>query len=273
MRRATLVLAFAIAIAPRAAHALDPFEIQVYDGTQNETGELSLEGHANRVMTTRANGASPPRDAHFTLETALGAGRHVELGHYLQTALLEDGRFAYAGMKLRVLLTTHDVGPKELRLGLNFELSRLPERFDPGLWGAEIRPIAAWDGAHFLAAVNPIVGLSFGDGGVRRGASLEPAAAAYAKVAGVELGAEYYAELGTTAHLAAFGGQAHYAFLAGNAELTEGVELNVGAGAGLTETSSPLVLKAILGVSLGHLWGEKAAPHAARMRPPGTLRR
>src|SRR6478735_8697072 len=92
-------------LCPRVALAVDPFEIQVYDGTADAPGEYSAELHANRVFSGLTT-ATPPElpanhQTHLTLEPAMGVLPWFEPGAYLQTAILADGTFRYAGVKLR----------------------------------------------------------------------------------------------------------------------------------------------------------------------------
>ncbi|HEY1535285.1 MAG TPA: hypothetical protein VGF76_14760, partial [Polyangiaceae bacterium] len=78
-------------LAPELARAVDPFEIQVYDGTANAPGAPGLELHLNTVPDGRKT-AQPPELApnhqtHLTLEPSLGIEPWWELGGYLQSSL------------------------------------------------------------------------------------------------------------------------------------------------------------------------------------------
>src|SRR5262245_37623026 len=104
-----LIAAAALTHASPAA-AVDAFEIQVYDGTANPPGQPGVELHANGVprgVTVAAAPELPPNhQTHLTLEPALGITRIWELGAYLETAVLPDGGFDFAGVKLRSKLVT-----------------------------------------------------------------------------------------------------------------------------------------------------------------------
>ena len=194
---ATLVAAL---ILPSSSRAADPFEIQVYDGTADPPGAPALELHVNHVV----NGVNTPPPAtpadgitHFTLEPSVGLSTWWELGGYLQTALRADGRFEYAGVKLRTKFVTPPDFYPHLRLGVNVEIAWLPSAYDPGRWGGEIRPIGAWENARWLLAVNPILGTPLAGAAARSGPTLEPAATAMFKVGHrIAAGLEYYASLG-----------------------------------------------------------------------------
>ena len=107
------------------AFALDPFEIQVYDGTANAAGAAALEVHLN----------SNDR-AHMTLEPSYGVTSWWELGAYVQGALLSDGSLDYAGAKLRSKFVTPPGFDEHFRFGINLEVSLLPRAFDASRWKA-----------------------------------------------------------------------------------------------------------------------------------------
>ena len=243
--------ALAVLAKVGVARAVDPFEIQVYDGTANDKGQAGLELHLNRV----AKGlrvAEPPEapthhQTHATFEPSYGLTKNVELGGYLQTALLGDGTFAYAGAKLRTKIVTSPTFHEHARLGVNLELARIPQRFELDRWATEIRPIAAWEDDDWLFAFNPIVSVALAgkDAGTP---SFEPAAAVYKKVRGlVSFGVEYYGTIGKPYNPSPRNEQLHYLYGVGNLLAFDAWELNVGVGGGLTEASNGLVMKAIVG--------------------------
>ncbi len=249
-------------LLPPPARAADPFEIQVYDGTAEPPGVPALELHVNHVGSG-VNGAPPaaPSDGitHFTLEPSLGLTPWCELGGYLQAALRADGTFDFAGVKLRAKFVTPPAfypHAPHVRLGLNVELSWLPAAYEPDHWDGELRPIAAWEDARWLLAVNPIIGTPLAGAAARSGPTLEPAATAVVKVRGViGLGLEYYASLGPIGGFHAARDQEHYVFEVVNLLAVRHLELNVGVGEGLTAGSNGWIVKTIVGWSL-----EPAAP-------------
>jgi hypothetical protein len=221
---------------------MDAFEIQVYDGTADAQRAIGLELHVNGVVRgSRELPAAPElplaHQAHFTLEPSYGLFDWWELGGYLQTAITPDGVFRYGGTKLRSKFVTPPKFHAHLRFGLNIELAYLPPEFDAHEWGMEFRPIAAWENEHWLFAINPIVGISFGN---PTPASFEPAALAVYKFGErVSLGFEYYGTIGDK--------NEHYVFEVVNVLAIEHFELNIGFGEGLTSASSPFIAKMILG--------------------------
>ena len=248
----------------RHARAVDPFEIQVYDGTADAPRTAGLELHVNDVASGRTSATPPERapnhQAHFTLEPSLGLTPSWEIGGYLQTALLPDGQFDVAGVKLRSKLVTPPDWRPRWRLGCNLELSWVRASYEADRWGAEIRPIAAWEDRRWLLAVNPIVELSFAGAAP----ALAPAVMALFKLGPlVALGVEYYGDLGPVTSRLPGRDQEHYLFEVVN--ITTGdVDINAGIGEGLTAGSNGVVAKAILGY---HFSGPTASP-----RPPEEQR-
>jgi hypothetical protein len=255
--RVTRLLVFAAAAAvamvarPRPVHALDAFEIQVYDGTANPAGGVGLELHVNDVVRGAVT-AEPPQlppnhQAHFTLEPSYGVTSFWELGGYLQTALLADGTFELAGAKVRSKLVTTPAWSATSRLGVNIEVSGVPRRYEAERWGLEIRPIGSRDFGRLSLAVNPIVGFSLTGGA----ATFQPAAQALFVFPGLaSLGLEYYGDLGDVTSFAPAREQKHYLFEVVNVLRLPHVEVNVGLGEGLTATSNAFVAKLILGYAL-----------------------
>jgi hypothetical protein len=250
-----VVLSFAV-----DADAFDPFEIQIYDGTANEPGEVGLEGHLNHVLKGHRDAVPPllpdDRQTHLTFEPSLGVTRSWEIGAYLQTSLRGDGTFDFAGWKARSKLVTPKTFDPHWRLGINLELGRLPAKFAEEPWGAEVRPIVAWEDDRWLLAVNPNVSFApFGCGGPDGCTpSLEPGAAAYRKAGAVSLGFEYYGSLGPVSRLHRLTDQEHYLFAVANVLGASGWELNGGVGRGMTAASNDYVLKVIVGHALGRLF-------------------
>jgi hypothetical protein len=247
----TALLCAASLLAARPALALDPFEIQVYDGTADARGAVGLELHANHVFSGLPTAEAPelPADGqtHLTLEPSYGLFDFLELGGYFQTALRPSGQFDYAGVKLRAKLVLPKP-PRHWRFGVNVELSLLPRAYERERWGTEVRPIVAFENQRWLMAVNPILDLSYTGPVAGKGPELEPAAMLKLKLEPLlALGIEYYAALGPVGALASPKAQQHYLFEAADLLALHDIELNVGVGEGLTDASNAWVAKMILG--------------------------
>lgn len=241
----------AVSVAGRA-RAIDPFEVQVYDGTANDQGEAGIEVHLNRVADGIRVGAPPElpthHQTHVTFEPSFGVTRTWELGGYFQTALRADGTLDYAGVKLR---SKHVMPPDwhpHARLGVNFELSLVPETYERDRWGVEVRPIVAWESQRWLFALNPIVGQSLAGDGAREGPTFEPAGKIAHKIdKQIAFGFEYFADFGPIASPLASRGQRHYLYEVIDLLAIDRFELNAGVGEGLTQGSNGVVFKLIVG--------------------------
>ena len=232
----------------RSAWAADAFEIQVYDGTANAPGVMGLELHANDALDGPRTGPPPELPPyhllHLTLEPSLGLTAFWEVGAYLQTAVRPAGGFDFAGAKLRSKLVTPPGWRAHLRLGANVEVGALRARYEAQRWGAELRPIVAWENERWLFAVNPIVGFSLTGGGP----TFEPAAMALIKLPPiVSLGLEYYADLGEIFPTSSRGPREETLFEVVNLLAIRNVEVNAGVGEGLEGGGRRLVAKVILG--------------------------
>jgi hypothetical protein len=249
--RAAVAAGAALMLQGGRARALDPFEIQVYDGTADGPREAGLELHVNNVVSGHRSATAPQlpthHTTHLTLEPSYGVCASWELGAYLQTALRADGEFDFAGAKLRSKVVTPPGWSAHTRLGVNLELSYAPATYEPARWGGEARFIAAWESERLLLAVNPILGLPIA--GQR--ADFEPALMALVKLPTlVSLGLEYYADLGSVTALAPAAARAHYLYEVVNLLAFQRWELNVGVGEGLGGRAEALIAKTIVGYRL-----------------------
>jgi hypothetical protein len=277
-RLPALLAASAVLLAAAPAAAFDPFEIQVYDGSANEPGVASLELHWNYAHAPHRAVEAPEiswhKQAHFTFEPALGITRFWEIGAYLQWSARIDDSLYWAGIKLRSkFVTPEGLLPGGLLLGLNIEVSAIPEKFEADRFGGELRPILGWETKWLQLAVNPNVEVSFAGAGLHEGPSFAPGVALCFKVPEiVSMGVEYYGSIGPIAHPLRAREQEHYLFGVVNVLAAAGWEINAGVGAGLTPASNDVVVKVILGHEIGRLWGHEAkaalAPQARRTPPP-----
>jgi hypothetical protein len=276
-RAAAALLAVAALSSARPARATDPFEIQVYDGTANAPMQPGLELHLNYVASglKEPDGATVAQhhQAHMTLEPSLGILPWWELGLYFQTAVVPGAGFEYAGAKLRSKFVTPPKWHPNLRLGANFELALIPERFDHDRWSTELRPIVAWENARWLFALNANVTTPLGGPGFHDGPAFEPAVMALVKLFDVTaVGFEYYSGLGPFSDFAPFAKQEHYLYEVANLLAVDALELNVGVGEGLSDASNKLVFKLIVGWEWDTRPPGSATDPSATSRPSRALR-
>jgi hypothetical protein len=236
----TLLVTLAMA---RTAEAQDPFEIQVYDAESAPRGEVGLETHVN---FHRIDAASD--ETHVTFEPHYGLADWAELGAYLQSALTSTGDLSYAGAKLRVKLRW----PRRISgvgFGVNTEISAIPERFEPSVWGSEVRPIVDYSAGRLYASVNPILAIDLA-GDLAGHPLVEPCAKLAVRASGeVAAGVEAYGAFGPLDDL----GSEHVTTALAAIDLDgDWWTLNAGAGYSFGTTDHVLV-KLILGVRLARL--------------------
>jgi hypothetical protein len=190
LRRCVVIAAV---VAPAAgASAEDGFEIQVYDVETAPRGEVGLELHVNQHVIAGAAG-----ETHVTLEPHYGLADWAELGGYLQSSVTTGGDLAYAGVKLRLKLRRPErIWGGRIGLAINGELSAVPARFEPQVWGSELRPVIDLTIGPVYAALNPILTVDL-RGEAAGHPQLEPAAKLAAKLGGeLAIGVEAYAGFG-----------------------------------------------------------------------------
>jgi hypothetical protein len=272
-RVSAFAAALAVLLASARAGAVDPFEIQVYDGTANAPGVPGLELHLNHWATGHRTATAPELplfgQSHATLEPSFGVTPFWELGAYFETAMRADGAVDYAGSKLRSKFVTPPGWDPSWRLGLNLELGYVSEAYDAERWGMEVRPIVALtlDRDRWSFAFNPIVDQSLG-AGASEGPSFEPALKAARSLGPIALGLEYYANLGPIASLVPLREQEHYVYEVMDLLSVEHFELNVGIGEGLTRSSAGVVAKLIVGYAFeGRSDEAPARPEGMRPLP------
>ena len=226
------------------AHAQDAFEIQVYDTETAERGESGLELHVNQHVI-----AGVADETHLTFEPHYGLASWAELGGYFQTSMTTTGDLAYAGVKLRLKLRRpHRVWEDRIGLAINGEVSAVPARFEPQVWGGEIRPIIDLTLGRLYAAFNPILTVDL-QGDVAGHPQLEPAAKLTAKlVADLAVGVEAYGAFGPLDDL----GSEHASRLLGVVDVTGSWwDINLGGGYGWGSPDH-VVAKLIVGIHPGH---------------------
>jgi hypothetical protein len=265
--------AFFSAWASRAS-AVDPFEIQVYDGTSDPRGAGGLELHLNHVFSGHYEAVPPEQplygQTHMTLEPSYGLTDFWELGAYLQSAMMPDGTLKWAGAKLRSKFVTPNRN-EGWRLGLNLEVSWIPSEFDQSTWGSELRPIVAWSGKGWLFAFNPIVDQALGAPVASDGPFFEPALKVARDVGTFcALGFEYYSSIGPVVKPLPWAEQEHTLYEVLDLLAFRDLELNMGIGEGLTRASQGITVKAIV----GYTWDfspspcSDSAPNPETCRPP-----
>jgi hypothetical protein len=258
MRSARWALASALLLlllgSASAAHAVDRFEIQVYEGDINEPHQSGLEVHTNFVVDGPSLPEPPATVAEnhllrLTLEPSFGLLEWWELGAYLQFAFQPGAPSAhFGGFKLR----SKWIVPRRLTgafiFGLNIEVARGTAAFGGDDWDTEFRPILVWAPGRFMFALNPIVGWALTGPDRTFTPDFEPALKVRVDTGhGFGLGLEYYAGLGLPTSWLPRERQEHTLYLAADL-LDAPFELNLAVGRGLTAASNDWTVKAIVGL-------------------------
>jgi hypothetical protein len=250
MKRTATIVCLGALLAPRAARAVDPFEIQVYEGDINDPLQGGLELHSNFVASGVPTAPGELGSQHMvreTLEPSFGVLPWWELGAYLQFFVATSaGEAHFGGFKLRSKFVVPHARTGDFTFGLNFELGRGVEAFGGADWDTEVRPIIAWTRGAWALALNPILGWAV-TGDRHAAPEFEPAAKLrWNTGVGVGVGLEYYAGLGRLGDFLPAAQQEHTAYFA--VDLVDAAfELNAGVGRGLTDATDPWTIKLILG--------------------------
>ncbi|HTP95575.1 MAG TPA: hypothetical protein VMK05_06970 [Burkholderiales bacterium] len=246
---APLLLALAFDVS-----AILPEEIQVYDDDVNAPRELSLELHANYAVQGLKTPAFPGQlPSHHVLqmtpEFSLGLAPNWDAGLYLLSTLAPGGSFDVNGAKLRVKYIAPHAEAQALFWGINGEIGNTSRRVNETNWNYELRPIVGWRGDKWLVAFNPVLGGALSDKVSREPALLPMFKVAREVAQGYSVGFEHYADVGPIHHRDPLSEQSH--LLYGVVDVARGaLDLNLGIGRGLNDSSERWVIKAIIGFPL-----------------------
>jgi hypothetical protein len=260
----------ALVAQTHAAHAVD--EIQLYNAEIAEVGQFTVQQHLNYAFVGRKEpdfpgGFAPNHALNGTPEFAWGITRWFELGLYIPWAVDGDGRFLSNAFKLRTLFVTPDADKKNFFYGINFEYDYTTPPFSQTRFAMEIRPIIGWRNPQWEFIVNPIVDLGFGS---RGDIDFVPAARLARKITDdLQLGVEYYTDLGRPGSFLPFEQQAHQLFAVADFKVGV-VDVDFGIGYGLTEGSDRWIAKTIL--TYAFPVDDKQNDKAAGMKTPPTMK-
>jgi hypothetical protein len=260
----------ALVAQTNAARAVD--EIQVYNAEIAEVGQFTVQQHLNYTFLGSRQpafpGGFPSNHAlNGTPEFAYGVTEWLELGLYIPWAVDGEGRFLSNAFKLRTLFVTPHADQKSFFYGLNFEYDYTTAPFSQTLFAMEMRPIIGWRNPQWEFIVNPIVDFGFGKYG---DIDLVPAARLARKIADdLQLGVEYYTELGRPGSFLPLEQQSHQVFAVVDFKVGP-VDVDFGIGYGLTEGSDRWVTKAILGYAFPV--DGKQDDKAVGMKAPPTMK-
>ncbi len=241
----------AMLAAARPAHAIDFYEIQIYDTDTAPTGHLQLELHSNTASTATGQLAKSEMDVyqvHETLEGSYGVVRWLEVGQYLATAKLSNGDYEYSGSRTKVHFGIPQTFEWPVQFGGNIELDYMRRAAEENPLTLELRPIAGGSYKGFRLVGNFAFEKPLRGPQTHRGVQFEPSGeVVYALNRWVSPALEYYGDLGPIQPLAKVQEQQHFIVPALNFDFIPQLELNLGVGIGVTRASNGVFLKSIVG--------------------------
>jgi hypothetical protein len=259
-----------LAALPQQARATD--EIQLYNAEIADVGQFTVQQHLNYTFLGHKEpdfpGGFPSNHAlNGTPEFAWGITKWFELGLYIPWAVDGEGRFLSNAFKLRTLFVTPDADKKNFFYGLNFEYDYTTRPFSQTLFAMEIRPIIGWRNPQWEFIVNPIFDLGFGQSG---DIDFLPAARLARKITDdLQLGVEYYTDLGRPGSFLPFEQQAHQVFAVADFKVGV-VDVDFGIGYGLTSGSDRWIAKTIL--TYAFPVNDKQDDKTAGLKTPPTMK-
>jgi hypothetical protein len=225
-------------------------EIQVYDAVVAAPGIFNLTWHNNftpdgQTVPAFPDGLIPNHSFNGVTEWAYGVTKWFEAGLYLPLYSISEGRGATInGGKIRLLFVSPHAAERKFFFGVNFEFSYNAKHWDARRFTSEIRPIIGWHFHRVDLIVNPILDNSYvgGFGGL----DFAPASRiAYNLTPKWAIAVEDYANIGPLHQFLPPDQRANEVWGVFD-HTTKIMNIEVGAGFGLTPASDKVTLKLIL---------------------------
>jgi hypothetical protein len=241
----------AILVGAGTSHAIDFYEIQIYDTDTAPVGHLTLELHSNTTSTATGQLAKSQTDVHQiheTLEATYGVLKWLEVGQYLATAKMSNGNYEYSGSRTKVHFGIPQTFEWPVQFGGNIELDYMRRAAEVNPLTLELRPIVGTSFKGFRLVGNFAFEDPFSGPGAHRGFQFTPSGELIYKLnSWLSPAIEYYGDLGSIQPLAKVDEQQHFIVPALNFDFLPQLELNLGVGIGLTRASNAVFLKSIVG--------------------------
>ena len=201
-----VVLMAAILVGARPSHAIDFYEIQIYDTDTTPAGHLTLELHSNTTSTATGQLAKSQTDVHQiheTLEATYGVLRWLEVGQYFATAKLSHGDYEYSGSRTKVHFGIPQTFEWPVQFGGNIELDYMRHAAEENPTTLELRPIAGANIRKFRLVADFTFEDPFSGPGAHHGMQFEPSGMLVYKLNDwLSPAVEYYADMGSIQPLA-----------------------------------------------------------------------
>ncbi|HZC45218.1 MAG TPA: hypothetical protein VE243_02015 [Candidatus Acidoferrum sp.] len=247
-----LSLSVAVMLAcARPSHAIDFYEIQIYDTDTAPVGHLTLELHSNSTTTATGQLAKRQIDVHQiheTLEATYGILKWLEVGQYFATAKLANGNYEYAGSRTKIHFGIPQTFEWPVQFGGNIELDYMRHAAEDNPTSLELRPIFGTNYKGFRLVGNFAFVDPFSGRGAHRGFQFNPSGELIYKLTDwLSPALEYYGDMGSIQPLAKVQEQQHFIVPTLNFDFLPQLELNLGVGIGVTRASNGVFLKSIVG--------------------------
>jgi hypothetical protein len=233
------------------SHAIDFYEIQIYDTGTTPPGHLTLELHSNTTSTATGQLAKSQMDVHQiheTLEGTYGVMRWLEVGQYFCTAKLSNGDYEYSGLRTKVHFGIPQTFEWPVQFGGNIEFDYMRHAAEENPTTLELRPIVGTSFKGFRLVGNFAFVDPFSGPGAHRGFQFDPSGELVYKLnRWLSPAVEYYGDMGSIQPLAKAQEQQHFIVPALNFDFLPQLELNLGVGIGVTRASNGIFLKSIVG--------------------------
>ena len=230
------------------ASALNFFELEVYPYETAAPGELELESLNSYVINGQRDAGPGQVVTHHlwrtSLEMVYGVTDHLEAAGYLDLALTANGRFDYAGGRVRGRYRFLEKDQIPINLGLYAELELPNRRFADNDIELELRLILEKDLGPLTVQLNPIFEKSLSGEGSSVGTEFLYAAKVYYRFRPWLMpGIEFFGDVGPVTHFEDSSEQKHFIAPVVNAKLSRQVKLSTGVGFGLTPGSDFTLVK------------------------------
>jgi hypothetical protein len=234
-----------------AAHAIDFYEIQIYDTNTAPMGHLELELHSNSVTTATGEQAKEAMDVyqvHETVEGTFGVLRWLEIGQYFCTAVFPADGYQYSGSRSKIHFGIPQTFDWPVQFGGNIELDYMRRQAEENPLNLELRSIVGASYKGFRFVVNLALEKPFRGPQTHDGFQFDPSGeVVYELNKWVSPAVEYYGDMGPIRPLPSLQDQQHFIVPALNFDLLPQLELNFGVGIGLTDASDGVFIKSIVG--------------------------
>lgn len=240
---------FAIFAATPGFAVAQTDEIQVYNAEIAAPGTFNLTLHTNYTpeglkAPSFPGGVTSNGSLNGVPEWAYGVSPWMEAGLYLPLySLSRRGESQLDGFKLRALFVEPDAAKRSFFYGVNFEFSFNSKHWDASPYTSEIRPIIGWRFGKVDFIVNPILDNSYK--GLSRLDFAPETRLAYNISDRWAVAAEEYDDFGPLRGFQRPDHQSHELFVVMDFN-GRPVNVEVGAGFGLTPSTDHFTLKLIL---------------------------